>query len=240
MIYNPWRGCKRYSEGCLHCYIHSGDLKRKVDTANIVKTKDFYKPILKNKDGSYKMKSGLVYLCFSSDFFLEEADIWRDEVWQMIKERSDCKFLFLTKRIERINSCLPKDINDGYDNVIIYATCENQRTIDIRLRYLKEAPFLHKGIVLQPLLEKVNIENYLDENIQEVLVGGEENKDARVLDYDWVLDIRDQCLRKNVNFTFRQLGTNFLKDGKLYHLKRKDLMSQARKANIDIKNRKHI
>ena len=49
-----------------------------------------------------------------------------------------------------------------------------------------------------------------------------------------------KCLRKNVNFTFRQLGTNFLKDGKLYHLKRKDLMSQARKANIDIKNRKHI
>ena len=86
----------------------------------------------------------------------------------------------------------------------------------------------------------MNIEKYLDENIQEVLVGGEENKDARVLDYDWVLDIRDQCLRKNVNFTFRQLGTNFLKDGKLYHLKRKDLMSQARKANIDIKNRKHI
>ena len=102
--------------------------------------------------------------------------------------------------------------------MIIYATCENQRTIDIRLRYLKEAPFLHKGIVLQPLLEKVNIEKYLDENIQEVLVGGEENKDARVLDYDWVLDIRSQCIRKNVNFEFRQCGTYTIKDGKQYKI----------------------
>lgn len=235
MIYNPWRGCKRYSEGCLHCYIHAGDYKRNIDTSNIIQTKDFYKPILRNKDGSYKMKGGLVYLCFSSDFFLEEADIWRDEVWKMIKERSDCTFLFLTKRIERIDSCLPKDIDKGYDNVIIYCTCENQRTVDIRLPYLKQAPFLHKGIALQPLIEKVDIEKYLDETIKEVLVGGEENKNARALDYDWVLNIRQQCIRKNVNFTFRQLGTHFIKDGKVYNLKRKDLMSQARKANIDIK-----
>ena len=79
MIWNPWHGCHRYSEGCLHCYIHKGDYKRNVDTSIITKTKDFDKPIQKKKNGEYKMKSGLVYLCFSSDFFIVEADKWRKE-----------------------------------------------------------------------------------------------------------------------------------------------------------------
>ncbi len=36
-MWNPWRGCHKYSEGCKFCYIHKGDLKRGVDTNNIVK-----------------------------------------------------------------------------------------------------------------------------------------------------------------------------------------------------------
>ncbi len=36
------------------------------------------------------MKGGqLIFVCFSSDFLIEEADSWRAECWQMIKERSD-------------------------------------------------------------------------------------------------------------------------------------------------------
>ena len=30
-MWNPWRGCKKCSDGCLHCYIHKGDFKRNVD-----------------------------------------------------------------------------------------------------------------------------------------------------------------------------------------------------------------
>ena len=30
-MWNPWRGCKKCSDGCLHCYIHKGDLKRNVN-----------------------------------------------------------------------------------------------------------------------------------------------------------------------------------------------------------------
>ena len=42
-VWNPWRGCKKRSEGCLHCYIHKGDAKRNVDTSKIIRTKDFEK-----------------------------------------------------------------------------------------------------------------------------------------------------------------------------------------------------
>ena len=61
-MWNPWRGCKKCSDGCLHCYIHKGDSKRNVNTYEIVKTKDFYKPVEKLKNGNYKMKAGLVYV----------------------------------------------------------------------------------------------------------------------------------------------------------------------------------
>ena len=74
-MWNPWRGCHKYSEGCKFCYIHKGDAKRNVDTNKIIKTDKFYAPIEKNKKGEYKMKSGqIVYLCFSTDFFIKEAD----------------------------------------------------------------------------------------------------------------------------------------------------------------------
>lgn len=39
-MWNPWRGCRKCSEGCLYCYIHKGDVKRGINTAEIVKTKD--------------------------------------------------------------------------------------------------------------------------------------------------------------------------------------------------------
>ena len=102
--WNPWRGCKKCSDGCLHCYIHKGDIKRNVNTNEIVRTKDFGKPAEKLNNGLYKMKPGTVYLCFSSDFLIEEADAWRDECWKMIKERQDCTFLFgeyLYRRLSR-------------------------------------------------------------------------------------------------------------------------------------------
>ena len=231
-MWNPWRGCKRYSEGCKYCYFHKGDFKRKINTNDIVKTEDFYKPIEKLKKGSYKIKSGLVYLCFSSDFLIEEADLWRDECWEMIKERSDLTFLFLTKRIDRFLDCIPIDWNDGYDNVIVCCTVENQENADYKLSVFKELPIKHKCITAQPLLEKINIEKYLDD-IELVVVGGESDYNARALDYDWVLDIREQCIRKNVNFEFRQCGTHFIKDGKKYTLQVHQLTKQARLADIN-------
>ncbi len=233
-MWNPWRGCKKYSEGCLHCYIHKGDARRGIDTSKIIKTDDFYKPVERSKNGYYKMKSGTVYLCFSSDFLIEEADVWRNECWKMIKERQDCTFLFLTKRIERFKYCIPDDWGNGYENVVVCCTVENQKNADEKLSILNSLPIKHKCITAQPLLERIDIEKYLNE-IELVVVGGESDRFARPLDYEWVVDIREQCIRKNINFEFRQCGTNFIKDGKPYRLQTKDLCKQAKKANINYK-----
>ena len=216
----------------MHCYIHKGDAKRGINTNDIVKTKDFCKPVEKLKNGSYKLKSGIVYTCFSTDFLIQEADGWREECWKMIRQRADCTFLFLTKRIERFMECIPEDWDDGYENVVVCCTIENQENADRKLPVFQTLPIKHKCITAQPLIGPIDMEKYLD-HIELVVVGGESDRDARVLDYDWVLDIREQCIRKHVSFEFRQCGTHFIKDGKQYRLQTEDLCSQARKANIN-------
>ncbi|MDD4760964.1 MAG: DUF5131 family protein [Bacteroidaceae bacterium] len=232
-IWNPWRGCHKYSDGCRFCYIHKGDFKRKIDTNVIVKTDKFYAPIQKNKKGEYKIKSGqTVYLCFSSDFLIEEADEWRNECFQMMKDRADLQFVFLTKRIDRFMNCIPDDWGNGYDNVTVGCTIENQAMSDYRLSIFSRLPIKHKNIICQPLLEKISIEQYLN-HIELVVVGGESDYNARPLNYDWVLSLREQCKTKNTHFEFRQCGTHFIKDGKNYTLNVRQLCSQAKKANID-------
>ncbi len=233
-MWKPWRGCHKYSEGCKYCYIHKGDAKRGVDTGSIVKLDGFDAPVKRNKNGEYRMKGGqLVYLCFSTDFLIEEADPWRAQCWEMIKQRPDLRFLFLTKRIERFMRCIPDDWNDGYENVTVGCTVENQKRADERLKLFSTLPIKHKNIICQPLLEEINIEPYLD-GVELVVVGGESDRDARPLHFDWVLSIREQCIRKGVHFEFRQCGTHFIKDGKEYKLSVRELCSQARKAGINI------
>lgn len=236
-MWNPWRGCHKYSEGCRFCYIHKGDARRGVDTNVVTKADNFCAPVERykrgEKKGEYKIKSGeTVYLCFSSDFLLPDADQWRSDCWRMMRDRSDLRFLFLTKRIERFMDCVPDDWGDGYENVTVGCTVENQAEADKRLPLFDTLPIHHKDIILQPMLEAMNIERHLGD-VELVVVGGESDQNARPLDYAWVLDVREQCLRQGVKFEFRQCGSNFVKDGKLYQLPVRQLMSQARKANIN-------
>ncbi len=152
----------------------------------------------------------------------------------MIKERQDCMFLFLTKRIERFMDCIPGNWGDGYENVTVCCTIENQKNADRKLSVFSRLPIKHKCITAQPLIGRVDLDPYLD-GIGLVVVGGESDRDARPLDYDWVLDIREQCIRKDVDFEFSQCGTRFVKDGKEYRLQTKDLCKQARLAGINYK-----
>jgi len=64
-------------------------------------------------------------------------------------------------------------------------------------------------------------------------VGGESGNEARICNYDWVYDLRNQCVEKKVPFHFKQTGARFLKDGRLFNIKRQDQHLQAAKAGID-------
>ena len=129
VTWNPWHGCTKYSEGCRYCYVYRQDevYGTTVSSEQCRKTQNFNLPVKKKRDGSFKIEPGsIVMTCFTSDFLLKVADEWRANCWEMIKSRSDCMFYFFTKRIERFSECAPADWGDGYDNVIVGCTCENQ------------------------------------------------------------------------------------------------------------------
>lgn len=235
-LWNPWHGCHKISAGCLNCYMFRRDEKYGKDSTVVTKTANFRLPIMKKKDGSYKLQTtDYVYVCMTSDFFIEEADEWRSDAFEMMKIRSDLNFYIVTKRIDRFEKCKPFDWNDGYDNVTICSTCENQEMADYRLPIFLSVPIKHKEIIHEPMLEAIDINKYLESGkIENVICGGESGDNARPCNYDWILNTREQCKKWGVPFYFKQTGASFIKDGKTYRIPRAIQMSQARKANIDL------
>lgn len=239
-VWNPWHGCQKISDGCENCYVYRGDSRHGKNSMEVHINKSFDIILKRTKYGEFTFKpcaDGIIYTCFTSDFFLDKADEWRDEAWRMIKIRKDAMFLIITKRIHRFDECIPKDWGEGYDNVIIGCTTENQKMADFRLPIFQKAKIKHKIIICEPLLTEIDLSPYLN-NIEKVIVGGESGNNARICDYDWVLSIRKQCIDARVSFDFRQTGAYFKKDNKIYRINRKHQISQAKKANIDYNSQK--
>ena len=205
-IWNPWHGCKKCSEGCQNCYMYFLDEQRGKNGADIYRTKaGFRYPLSKDRSGRYKVQSGeQLRVCMTSDFFLEEADIWRDEAWSIIRQRPDVVFFLLTKRPERVGECLPYDWGDGWENVFFNVSCENQKRADERIPILLSLPFKHKGIMCAPFIGEISIREYLKTGqLEQVICDGENYAGARPCHYEWVLCRHGQALcqgRKDVPY----------------------------------------
>lgn len=240
-IWNPWHGCTKKSEGCQHCYMFYLDKQHqnKIDSSVVYRTNNFNYPLQRNRNGEYKVKSGeQIRICMTSDFYVEEADEWRDEAWDIIRQRKDISFFILTKRPERVKEHLPSDINE-FENVIFNVTCENQKRADERIPILLDLPFKHKGIMCAPFIGEVKIDKYLDTGqIEQVIVGGENYDGARPCHYEWVKSLHDSCKERNITFCFMETGSVFIKDGKTYKIPSKDVQSQmAFKSGLNFKGK---
>jgi protein gp37 len=239
MNWEPWTGCYKISNGCTYCYFY-GPFSKRFGQNNVQKTSEFDKPVAKTAKGKYKIQSGkIVATCFASDFFIAEADEWRTEAWAMIRKRTDIEFLILTKRIDRFNIFLPDDWGDGYDNVNIGCTIENQELADYRLPLFLSYPIKKRFIAAAPLLEAIDMSAYLG-GIDHVTVGGETGREARVCNYDWVLDIREQCVKAGVTFWFKNTGSFFQYDGTVQKINPLKQSSVAKGFGVNIKKKKKL
>lgn len=223
-IWNPWHGCIKKSEGCQNCYMYYLDkIHGNRDSSEVYRAKAGFKyPLSKYRGGGYKVKSGeMLRVCMTSDFFIEEADAWRDEAWDIMRQRRDVVFFLLTKRPERVAEHLPWDWGDGWENIFFNVTTENQVRADERIPIMLELPFKHKGIMCAPFIGPVSIRKYLEEaegQIELVTCDGENYEGARPLDFDWVKKLRQECVDYDTTFCFYSIGNHFIKDGKHYHI----------------------
>lgn len=232
-MWSPWHGCHRISTGCRNCWLYYLDAKHGRDAGEIFRSKTkFQYPIQKDRQGNYKVPSGnQVATCFTSDFFLEEADEWREEAWSIIRQRPDLEFYIPTKRIARFLQCIPSDWGDGWDNVNINVSVENQAMVEERIPLLLSMPIKKRGIYVAPMLEDVELEPYLSSGkIALVSVSGESYENARECKFDWVLHVKEQCDKYHVEFGYHQTGSNFIYQGKRYQIPHQKEQEQARKA----------
>ena len=83
-------------------------------------------------------------------------------------------------------------------------------------------------------MEPLDLSAWLDSDIEEIIAGGESGPQARECRYEWILDLRRQCLNAGVKFWFKQTGANFVKDNVRYHIPRRQQHLQAKKADINL------
>jgi protein gp37 len=133
-----------------------------------------------------------VTLCLHSDFFITEADKYRNKVWEEIKNHPNLIFKIITKRADRIAECLPQDWGEGYDNVILCVTVENQARAEERLPIVEKIPMKHRWIACTPMLEQMDLSKFLATGAFEMVeVLGERTYklEARPIKHAWVLDM---------------------------------------------------
>lgn len=197
-IWNPWRGCFKVSEACANCYVLPENT-----------FEDCYYPF---PHGNVKPGT-VITVGLRSDFFLEQADKYREAAWDVIRSHPDLIFLIITKRVDRVAQCLPKDWGDGWSNVIIDVTAENQLRADERIPILLNLPLKHRWVACSPLLEHIDLSSYLKTGLIEAVEAlGEKAyvKPARPIKYEWVESLKKQCESYDVRFNLLYVGHNFI------------------------------
>ena len=149
--WNPWRGCRKVSPGCARCYMYRDAARYGHDPRMVARSKTTFKDPLKWKEPRK------IFTCSWSDFFIREADAWRDEAWDIIRRTPQHTYQILTKRTDRIADHLPADWGQGYPNVWLIVTTENQAMANKRIPELLRVPAVLHGLSVEPLLGPVDL-----------------------------------------------------------------------------------
>lgn len=206
--WNPWTGCFKVSAGCKHCYMYREQNRYGNDPSQIKRTKPdtFNAPLKWNKTDP-----GLIFTSSWTDFFLPEADpAWRNEAWDIIRNTPNNTYQILTKRLDIADPLLmfPYDWGDGWDNVWLGVSIENQNMADYRVPKLLEMRATVRFLSIEPLLGPIKLADVHLNGIDWVIVGGESGSaaTARPMHPHWGRDLLHQCQERDVPFFFKQWG----------------------------------
>jgi protein gp37 len=201
--WNPTTGCHKISPGCTHCYAERF-AERWRDIPGHPYEQGFDVKIWPERltmPLSWK-KPRLIFVDSMSDLFNDEVpEEFIKDVFSIMRKAEWHQFQLLTKRPKRMLE-IANNIKDWPSNVWAGVSIESQSWM-WRSEVLKEIPAKIRFLSCEPLLGSLKLP--LD-NLHWIIVGGESGVGARPMDIEWVRDIREQCLKADVPFFFKQWG----------------------------------
>lgn len=203
MTWNPTTGCDKISAGCKFCYAEV--MSRRLQAMGVEKYKDNFE-VRTHEDAldiPYTWKSSkVVFVNSMSDLFHKDVPLaFVKKTFKVMNENPQHVFQVLTKRADRLFE-LHKELKWTH-NIWMGVSVENEK-VKSRIDFLRKTDAKVKFLSLEPLigpLPKLNMKK-----IDWVIVGGESGHNPRPMNPDWVLDIQEQCEKKNVAFFFKQWG----------------------------------
>jgi protein gp37 len=201
--WNPVTGCTKISPGCKHCYAermaHRLQAMGQPNYVNGFKL-TLHEHMLE-RPLAWK-RPMLIFVNSMSDLFHPDVPLdFIQQVFAVMGRAAWHRFQVLTKRSERLLAL--SDQLAWPDNVWMGVSVENE-AYRFRIDHLRQTGAQVKFLSLEPLLGALPALDLM--GIDWVIVGGESGPGARPMSGEWVVDIRQQCLRAGVPFFFKQWG----------------------------------
>ncbi|HIC8757221.1 TPA: DUF5131 family protein [Elizabethkingia anophelis] len=200
--WNPWHGCKKVSDGCKFCYMYRNKDRFGQNPTTVLRSKTKFREPLGWKEPT------TIFTCSWSDWFIEDADEWRNEAWDIIRRTPQHTYQILTKRPERIKDHLPDYFNELH-NVWIGVSVESQKHVN-RINYLKDLHCI-TFVSFEPLIGEITWDKSMN-NLDWCIIGGESGNDTgkyiyRPLELHWIEKLIDGAKSNNVKCFVKQFGT---------------------------------
>lgn len=123
------------------------------------------------------------------------------QVFDVINRADQHQYQILTKRAGRVRELSP--YLNWAPHIWMGVSVESEPYLE-RIDHLRETGAHVKFLSLEPLLGPLHAMDL--RGIHWAICGGESGPGARPVDPGWVVDIRDQCVKANVAFFFKQWG----------------------------------
>lgn len=201
--WNPVTGCSKVSPGCLHCYAER--MAHRLQAMGVSNYRNGFRVTLHEHIMDTPLtwtKPRMIFVNSMSDLFHEDVPLeFIMRVFATMEAAHWHTFQVLTKRSERLRELAPR--LPWPQNVWMGVSVETQDYVS-RIDDLRSTNAAVKFLSLEPLLRPLRELNLRD--INWVIVGGESGPGARPMNPKWVTEIRDQCVREDTPFFFKQWG----------------------------------
>jgi len=203
--WNPVTGCSKVSAGCDNCYAEV--MARRLHAMGAPGYDNGFQVTLlpeRLTQPLRKKKPTRFFVNSMGDLFHEEVpSCFIDDVFEVIRQTPHHTYQILTKRAYRLplyfgSQPLPP-------NVWLGVTVEDRKSGMPRIEHLRQVNATVRFLSVEPLLQDLGDIDL--SGIHWVIVGGESGPNARPMNQEWVLAIKEQCDRFGSAFFFKQWGT---------------------------------